>query len=80
MNDEEVKISRTLEQVCEESKGGFHEELLGNHYCMLAPTQDRVECFYRGEKPDENGIYNCNNPKYNIENNIYQIFDGVGHC
>lgn len=77
MDKKELDMSRTLEDVCEDTDGGFYFELLGNHYCSLAPTKDRVECFHRGDKLDDNGMYNCFNPKYSDPNQRLQNIDSI---
>lgn len=76
---------RTLETICEDGDGLFHNQVLGNNYCMLSPTEDRVNCFYRSEGVNQDGIFTCNNKKYQkkvIEDyeSVAIEFEGFGHA
>ena len=68
---------RTLEEVCKQNDGAFCEELLGIKYCMLAPTEDRIECFYRADSPDHNEFFRCHNPEYGDLKKVVDDIDSV---
>lgn len=55
---------RTLEIVCSEED--FHVELMGGIYCSLSMSR-KVNCLFISEHKDTNGLYICNNLKYNEE-------------
>ena len=86
MNENEFKQGRSLEQVCNDDKdnGFVMLDIRGINYCGIRPLNDRVECFYRSSEPDQNEMYQCNNPKYadKIEGDggASIVYDGIGHA
>ena len=51
----------SLEEICKGEE--FSKEILGNTYCMLKPTSDKVLCGYRSDVKDDNGMFVCDYKK-----------------
>lgn len=37
----------------------FRVKLMGNDYCKINPISNNVECKYRADNNDDNGLYMC---------------------